>query len=333
MHFIIEPAVDLPEDDARLIPPQYRHYLIPGAEHRYSRTVFGHIFSQQLVEKDFAYEQHDFFSRVEGAVIQPVTDQPIIALHAMVIQGIRVFLDGHGEGTLEEGSLTLFYVPAGGQHRAWLPAGHSQSQHLNIRLCLVEELAQKYPSLQSLADHARLGLPVGVQSPPVRMDYAIRKVLEELHQCPEDPVERRLYIRARILTLLLFYVRDMGQSKHTGFTVEGALFRPEEEETLYRAQDILLSNEGPLLTIKELSVKIAMNTKKLKIGFKQLFGEPVYQFQNKRRIEKGAELLLSSVLPVEEIAELLHFQTKEGFLKAFKKQYGVVPSEYRKGRK
>lgn len=330
MLFFSDPAFDLPTGDPSYIPPAYSNFLIPGAAHQYFPKKHGHIFSQWIIEKDFQWRQHEFLNTIPDTLIEPFTPRPVIALHFMAKQSIRFLLEGGGAGTMEEGWMILFYVPAGKGHKAWLPVGHSQSQHLNIDSSLVEELAEKYHQLKPLIEHARNGAMDGVQLLPARMDYAVRKILEELHDCPEDSTDRRYYIKARILTLLLFYARDMGHHSLAGFTTGGLTFQPQDVANLYRAEDILLSNEGRLITIQSLSRKVAMNTNHLKKGFKHLFGTTVFRYQNTCRMKRGADLLITTNHSIQDISDILFFEHKNGFIKAFSKYTGKTPARYRR---
>jgi AraC family transcriptional regulator len=58
-------------------------------------------------------------------------------------------------------------------------------------------------------------------------------------------------------------------------------------------------------------------------------GEPIGTFTIRRRIETGTHLLRYSNIQVDEIAEKIGYDSPASFSKAFKKHYGVSPSEYR----
>jgi AraC-like DNA-binding protein len=327
MQFSSPQGHDLPDYDPLHIPLGYADNLIAGAAHRYTAKTYGHIFSQWIVEKEFAWWQHDFLTDQEVAV-EPVTPLPILTLHFMVKGDIRF----QGDGIKEAGEYILFYIPAGIGNQLWLSKGHSRTQHLNMDPTLLEELAEKYETLQSIVDHALRRLPDGLHQLPARMDHAVWKILEELHNCPEDPIERRYYIKSRLLTLLLFYARDMGSHTSPGFTEGGFIFTPDDIDKLYRAKDILDAREGKPLTIKALSLKISLNTGKLKTGFKRLFGATLYQAQQTRRLEKAVGLLRATTRSIKEIATILEFADRNSFSKAFKRQYEITPLEFRKRR-
>jgi len=145
MQFSSPQGHDLPDNDPLHVPAEYAGDLIAGADHRFTAKTYGHIFSQWIVEKEFAWWQHDLVPDQEVAV-EPVTPHPILTLHFMVQGDIRFHLHGKGDGIKKAGEYILFYIPAGFGNQLWLPKGHSRTQHLNMDPTLLEELAEKHAS-------------------------------------------------------------------------------------------------------------------------------------------------------------------------------------------
>ncbi len=65
-------------------------------------------------------------------------------------------------------------------------------------------------------------------------------------------------------------------------------------------------------------------------AFKCTFRKPPYQWLLERRIEKGRDLLLSSRLPLADIAMRCGFTDQSGFNRSFKRICGVAPGEWRR---
>ncbi|MBK9335992.1 MAG: helix-turn-helix transcriptional regulator [Lewinellaceae bacterium] len=68
----------------------------------------------------------------------------------------------------------------------------------------------------------------------------------------------------------------------------------------------------------------------LKKGFKQVFGVPVFQFLQKLRMAKAAELLQTSEYQVSAVALAVGYENLSAFTRAFRLAHGVPPSEWRK---
>lgn len=63
--------------------------------------------------------------------------------------------------------------------------------------------------------------------------------------------------------------------------------------------------------------------------FQGMLGESMAGYIRKRRMAEAAKLLKTSERPIVEIALLSRFETHESFTRAFKKAYGINPSQYR----
>ena len=65
--------------------------------------------------------------------------------------------------------------------------------------------------------------------------------------------------------------------------------------------------------------------------FKEVTGESVSAYVSRRRLERCASLLLNEIdTPITEIALSFGFSNTSAFSRAFKKRFGVAPSEFRK---
>ncbi|MEM7040931.1 MAG: AraC family transcriptional regulator, partial [Bacteroidota bacterium] len=64
--------------------------------------------------------------------------------------------------------------------------------------------------------------------------------------------------------------------------------------------------------------------------FKQVYGHSPYQYVIARRLQHGRELVRQNQHSLTEIAYLTGFSDRRAFNKAFKKAYGLGPTDYRK---
>lgn len=79
-----------------------------------------------------------------------------------------------------------------------------------------------------------------------------------------------------------------------------------------------------------LSQKFNISETKLKNEFKQLFGKPVYQYFKERQMQLAKEMLSENQLIIKEVSNKLGYENTGKFSAAFKKQHGMLPSEFRK---
>ena len=93
---------------------------------------------------------------------------------------------------------------------------------------------------------------------------------------------------------------------------------------------ILSKNLDTLLTINGLAKMVALNTTKLKLGFKKIYGTTVYGYVRRLRIEEARKLLEEDKLTVSEVAGKLGYRSLSHFTVAFKREFLCTPSTYRK---
>jgi AraC-like DNA-binding protein len=102
----------------------------------------------------------------------------------------------------------------------------------------------------------------------------------------------------------------------------------QDLERLYKAEQLLCANLRQGYTIKELASTVLLTEKKLKIGFKILFGAGVHTYLRNRRLEKVKIMLLEDK-PHKAILWATGFKSESGLSKTFKKVVGVTPTEWK----
>ena len=84
------------------------------------------------------------------------------------------------------------------------------------------------------------------------------------------------------------------------------------------------------ITLDEIAAEVGMNRSSFCIWFKRQKGITFTQFVIQYRLNTAATMLRNSHRQVSEICNAVGFGDLLHFTRAFTKQYGVPPSEYRK---
>lgn len=138
-----------------------------------------------------------------------------------------------------------------------------------------------------------------------------------------DRRSQRLLIHAAALEFLAWHVgAEVSPSNHHTISTR-------EQKQLLAARDQLLQDLSNPPTIAELSRDIGLNQLKLKRGFKAMFGESIYALFQRERMMHARSLLLEH--KVTETAVMLGYSNVSHFSVAFRKQFGVLPRDARKG--
>lgn len=84
------------------------------------------------------------------------------------------------------------------------------------------------------------------------------------------------------------------------------------------------------LTLKDLANHVHLNPSYFSVLFKEQVNLTFSEYITRRRIQRAKELMISTNLPINEIAEEVGYKTARYFIKLFKEIEGVTPSAYRK---
>lgn len=136
---------------------------------------------------------------------------------------------------------------------------------------------------------------------------------------------KNLYFRGKAYELLsLFFNR----SEDTN--IEQCPFLVDEANVLKirKAKDIIVSRMAEPPSLNELAEEIGLNLKKLKEGFKQIYGDTVFGFLFDYKMEIARKLLESGEHNVNEVGLKVGYSTSSHFISAFKKKYGTTPKKY-----
>lgn len=134
---------------------------------------------------------------------------------------------------------------------------------------------------------------------------------------------KKLYLESKVIELLLLQTKDIQLEP----TSTGTKLHPLDIEAIYFVRQMLEQNLQENNSIAQLALSAGINQTKLKQGFKELFGDTVFGYLTKIRMQKAEELLLQGKLPVAEIASLVGYQHAQHFTVAFKKNMGYLPSQ------
>ena len=153
-------------------------------------------------------------------------------------------------------------------------------------------------------------------------------VLNQLINANFNVSVKHLYAKGKAYELLSLFF-NMSEDAN----IEQCPFLVDEVNIakLKKAKDIITSNFAEPPTLKELSEAIGLSLKKLKEGFKQIYGDTVYGFLFDYKMEHARRLLESGDYNVNEVGLKVGYSTSSHFIAAFKKKFGTTPKRYLMG--
>lgn len=97
-----------------------------------------------------------------------------------------------------------------------------------------------------------------------------------------------------------------------------------------RVVEAIEHNLNQPITIGEIALNAHMSVSKLHRLFKNELGLKPREYLIKRRMEKAAELLVSSKASVSDVAQYTGYQDQSSFSRAFTRYWGASPKAYKK---
>ena len=99
-----------------------------------------------------------------------------------------------------------------------------------------------------------------------------------------------------------------------------------------RVVEYIRLNYSQELSLGTLAEIAGLSESYLTRTFKKEVGQTVFQYAAQLRCRKAADMLRSTELAIAQISSYVGYEDNNYFVKVFKKQYGVTPSEYRAGK-
>lgn len=125
--------------------------------------------------------------------------------------------------------------------------------------------------------------------------------------------------------LVLYLKRDGGQKQYSAHLSS----QMQSDQFAHTTEWIYRNLERPL-SVEELAGIAAMSPRNFARRFLREMGATPAKFVERARVEKARQLLAEQNLALEKTAALCGFQSREQLRRAFRRQLGVLPSEYRK---
>lgn len=150
-------------------------------------------------------------------------------------------------------------------------------------------------------------------------------VLSQMFHYTLNPSIKNLYYKGKGYELLsLFFNRNEDPN------AEQCPFLIDEENVMKikKAKEIIIANMTEPPSLQELADEIGLNLKKLKMGFKQIYGDTVYGFLFDYKMDYARRLLDSGSYNVNEVGLKIGYSTGSHFIAAFKKKFATTPKKY-----
>ena len=115
-----------------------------------------------------------------------------------------------------------------------------------------------------------------------------------------------------------------------GRAADSPFVRALSDKQISKALHFLHDELASAWTLESLAGKIGMSRAAFAKRFKELVGQPMFEYLTSLRMQRARELLKETRLPLYEVASRVGYESDLAFTKTFKKHVGTTPTRFRK---
>ena len=197
-----------------------------------------------------------------------------------------------------------------------------------LNILFSKEWVAKYLGLKNAGDVLSTYLSLKAERFDIDMlDDEYKIMIDEIIKDKGEGAFPLLTMQNRLLALIeRFFSRLYHRSAGKVFSLKISNY---EMQQLQHVESLLVKSfSGPPPSIPQLAKEAAMSPTKLKKLFKAVYGNAMYEYFQKKRMQHAADLLLSKKYSVKEVGTGLGYANLSNFTLAFKKEFNRLPSEF-----
>jgi AraC-like DNA-binding protein len=157
---------------------------------------------------------------------------------------------------------------------------------------------------------------------------AMAVILSQILNFNLHPSVRKIYLKGKAYELIGLYFNRPAEAD-----IEQCPFLDDEDNVkkIKLAKSIILQRMTEPPTLQELADEVGLSLKKLKEGFKEIYGDTVFAFLFDYKMDYARKLLEKGQHNVNEVGLSIGYSTASHFISAFKKKFGTTPKKYIQG--
>jgi AraC-like DNA-binding protein len=160
---------------------------------------------------------------------------------------------------------------------------------------------------------------------------AMRELVQQMWNPPYRGTAKRMYLQGKVFELIAMHLDLIALDQQPIHTTPG--LKPDTIARIHHAQEILTTQLEHPPSLSELAQQVGVSVRTLHRGFTLLFNTTVVGYLTQQRLHKAEMLLRQGNYQVSEVANIVGYSHLSRFSAAFKRQYGITPSQCAAGKK
>lgn len=154
---------------------------------------------------------------------------------------------------------------------------------------------------------------------------AMAVALSQILQLNLHSSVKRIYVKGKAYELIALYFNRPEEAD-----IQQCPFLDDEDNVrkIKLAKEIMMQRMVEPPSLNELADEVGLSLKKLKEGFKEIYGDTVFGFLIDYKMEYARKLLERGQHNVNEVGLSVGYSTASHFIAAFKKKFGTTPKKY-----
>ena len=229
------------------------------------------------------------------------------------------YLVGTGRYRLQKGDIIL--VPPGISHRPLLPR-HMPEPYVRDVIWVSEEFIRSITRLfpeNAMPTQLKGSL---LRTRGTKWEYLGRVIRNCVLEAEGGAPGWETVIMGHVLSLLTYLKRALADSATVPLPME-------QSDLLDSVLGLVEEGLSDKLTVESVAGKLFVSESTVAHVFRQRMGISFYRYVTQRRLIY-AKVLIMEGLPLETVAVKAGFSDYSGFYRAFKKEYGISPRDFRK---
>ncbi|WP_317106716.1 AraC family transcriptional regulator [Chroococcidiopsis sp. SAG 2025] len=249
--------------------------------------------------------------------------------HHVLTPGIKEIPDDYVESG---GQHYLFYLPNIDEIEQWSAGDRVKQIRIQFPLDWLRTHCQELDSLpialRSLLERAN---PPRFHQSGRGITLAMLRVLQQIDDAPYAGAIKRIYLESKVLELLALQFNQLAENERAIHPLSS--LKPIEVDRVYQARDILIGQLDNPPSLLDLARMVGLSDRKLRRGFREIFGTTVFGYLHDYRMEQARLLLCVNKMRVADVAQTVGYSHLGHFIASFKRKFGITPKECRMGKK
>ena len=306
-----------------VLPFELKHYKIFAQVNVFLGTL-GTLAHQSLPLSKFTILYHDYLIKRNVAFYKKLASS-LLVLHIIYKNNLHYHdIQGIGKIKFREGQFNLLYLPFLNA-KMQLEKGDYATFCIHFSKDYLKPFIKHMPALEGFLRKVEENDPCQLCSTHPYASAGMREVINTILDSENHDELNELYIEGKVQELLILAIKKMKSKTRNNYFLS-----ENDTEQIEKIKEWLDENMNHTGTLRQMARNFGLNGDKLNRGFQQVFGNTVFNYILKIRMEKAKKLLLETDKSITEIAYEIGYSRISTFTRAFRKYFKYAPNYLRK---